>query len=102
LDLLDEVAGILSWDNTDLAQQVWVDIDTVGRWRSTGLPNGYLRDARALRDAARKGCLDGLDIFPLPWGADAGSSRLKKPPGPHTPTRVALMDQGEGLVRLVR
>jgi hypothetical protein len=67
LDLLDEVAGNLFWDDADLARRVGVDINTVGRWRLTGVPNGYLR---ALRDAARNGRLDGLDIAALlPWGS---------------------------------
>jgi hypothetical protein len=76
LDLLDAVAVDRSWSDARLAQEVGVDATTVGRWRSTGVPNSYLPALRALRDAARDGRLDRLDIAPLlPWGS---RSRLEQ------------------------
>jgi hypothetical protein len=103
LDLLEAVAVGLSWSDARLAREVGVDPETVERWRSTGVPNGYLSALRALRDVARNGRLDSLDLAPLlPWGSRcrleqardaAGSARSRR--------RVALMDQSEGQVQLV-
>jgi hypothetical protein len=103
LDLLDELAGLLSWDDADLARRVGVDIDTVGRWRSTGVSNGYLRALRALRDAARNGRLDDLDIAQmLPWGSRCRLEQAQEATwSARRPHLVALMHQGQGPVRLV-
>jgi hypothetical protein len=53
VDLLDAVVAGLSWTDARLAREVGVDANSVGRWRSTGVPNSYLPALRALRDAAR-------------------------------------------------
>jgi hypothetical protein len=103
LDLLDEVAGLLSWDDADLARRVGVDIDSVGRWRSTGVPNGYLPALRALRDIARNGRLDGLDLAPLlPWGSRCRLEQVRKAArSARSLHGVAVMDHGERPIRLV-
>jgi hypothetical protein len=103
LDLLDAVAVGLSWSDARLAREVGVDAATVGRWRTTGMPNSYLPALRALRDVARNGRLDGLDIAPLlPWGSrcrlEQAREAAKSARHPHG---VDLTDQGEGPIRLV-
>jgi hypothetical protein len=65
LDLLDAVVSGLSWSDARLAQELGVDADWIGRWRSSGVPNSYLPALRALREAASKVRLVGLDIASL-------------------------------------
>jgi hypothetical protein len=104
VDLLDPVGAGLSWTDARLAQEVGVDPETVQRWRSTGVPNGYLPALRALRDAACNGRLDGLDLAPmLSWGSRCRLEQARKAAPPaRRPRGVAVMDQGEGPVRPVR
>jgi hypothetical protein len=70
LDLLDTVASGLSWSDARRAREVGVNIGTVARWRSAGVPNSYLPVLRALRDAPRTRRVDRLDLASLlPWGS---------------------------------
>jgi hypothetical protein len=103
LDLLETVTAGLSRSDARLAREVGVNPETVERWRSTGVPNGYLPALRALRDAARNGRLDGLDIAPLlPWGSRCRLEQAREAARcARHPHGVALTDQGEGPVRLV-
>jgi hypothetical protein len=66
LKLLDAVGAALSWSDARLAQEVGVDVATVGRWRLKGVPNSYLPALRALRETAGRGPLDRLEIAPAP------------------------------------
>jgi hypothetical protein len=76
----------LSWSDARLAREVGVDADTVGRWRSTGVPNSYRRALRALRDAAH----DGQDVAALlPCGSRC---RLEQAQNLDAHGGVALMD----------
>jgi hypothetical protein len=96
LDLLDAVADSLSWSDARLAQEVAVDIETVARWRSTGIPNSYLPARRALREAAGHGRRDGLDLASLlPRGSRCRLEQAR------TAARAASHGSGDGPVRLV-
>jgi hypothetical protein len=96
LDLLDAVAAGLSWTDARLAREVGVNTDTVTRWRSAGIPNSYLPALRALRDAARHGRADGLDVASLlPWGSRCRLELAR------TAAPGASHGSGEGPVRLV-
>jgi hypothetical protein len=103
LDLLDAVEASLSWSDARLAQEIGVNPDTVGRWRSTGVPNSYLPALRALRDAARNRRLDSLDIAPLlPWGSRCRLEQAREAARSARSRRgLAAMNQGEGPIRLV-
>jgi hypothetical protein len=100
LDLLDAVVAGLSWADARLAREVGVNIDTVARWRSAGVPNSYLPALRALRDAARERRADRVDLAPLlPWG---NRCRLEQARKTRRPRGVAVMGQGESSVRMVQ
>jgi hypothetical protein len=103
LDLLDTVGTGLSWSDARLAREVGVNADTVKRWRSTGIPNSYLPALRALREAARLGGLDDLDLASLlPWGSRCRLEQAQKgAPSARRARGEAVMDQGQGQVRLV-
>jgi hypothetical protein len=79
LDLLDAVVAGLSWTDARLALEVAVDLETVARWRSAGVPNSYLPALRALRQAVRLGGLDDLDLASLlPWGSRCRLEQARK------------------------
>jgi hypothetical protein len=104
VDLLDAVAAGLSWSDARLAQEIRVDPETVDRWRSTGVPNSYLPALRALVEATRNRRADGLNLTPLlPWGSRCRLEQAREATrSARSLRRVAVMDQGEGPVRLVR
>jgi hypothetical protein len=58
-DVLDAVMKRHGWTDDQLALVVGVDADRVPRWRSSGVPNGYVR---ALRTLAGSDAVDSLDI----------------------------------------
>jgi hypothetical protein len=103
LHLLDAVVAGLSWTDARLAQQVGVDARTVQRWRSNGVPNSYLPALRALLEATRNRRADGLDLAPLlPWGSRCRLEQAREAARSARSLRgVAVMDQGEGPIRLV-
>jgi hypothetical protein len=103
LDLLDAVGAGLSWSDARLARDVGVNIDTVARWRSAGVPNSYLPALRPLRDATGEGRLERLDLAPLlPWGSRCRLEQAREAArSTRSRRRVSFMDPGEGSVRLV-
>jgi hypothetical protein len=104
LDLLNAVAAGLSWNDARLAREVGVNTYTVTRWRSAGVPNSCLPALRALRDATGKRRVDRVDLAPLlPWGSRCRLEQAREAAQSARSLRgVALMDQGEGPVRLVQ
>jgi hypothetical protein len=49
--LLDAVVERHGWSEDQVAEAVGVDVDRVRRWRSTGVPNGYVPALRTLADS---------------------------------------------------
>jgi hypothetical protein len=104
LDLLDAVVAGLSWTDARLAREVGVNTDTVARWRSAGVPTATCRPSERCEMQPASG-VSIVWISPLccPGVAEAGWSRPWEAARSAGSLRgVALMDQGEGPVRMVQ